>query len=60
MLRPASDDQPVPPDAGARWAEAERLLSGTPDAAAERRLRRTRRRQVLAVLGACLGASVLA
>jgi hypothetical protein len=55
-----SDDRPVPPDAGTRWAQADPRPSGTPDAAAERRLRRTRRRQVLAVLGASLGASVLA
>ncbi|SDM09338.1 hypothetical protein SAMN05660642_01633 [Geodermatophilus siccatus] len=53
------DDQPLPRDADARWAEAQALLSGGPDAAAEQRLRRTLRRRVLAVLGATLGAGVL-
>jgi hypothetical protein len=59
MLRPMSDDQPLPRDADARWAEAQALLSGALDAAAEQRLRRTSRRRVLAVLAATLGAGVL-
>ena len=62
MLPPMSDVQRPPADAdsGARWAEADRLLSGGPDDAARSRLHRDQRRRVLAVLGvAVLGALLL-
>lgn len=50
MLRTMPDDPPAPPDGDAWWAHAEALLSGTPDAVAERRLRRTRRRRLTVVV----------